>query len=196
MEAMGRPLEFDKDEALEHAMGVFWTRGYEATSLRDLLEAMELSKSSFYQSFGSKGELFRRCINRYRGQITSQMHRNLESAESGRAFIEEAFHSITEKVHAPEGRRGCFVMNTASHVAARDPEVADLVGKGAAQFEALFRQAVERAQREGDIPADKKPRVLARYLVSSRSGLMAMAKAGASQDELKEVVTVMLAALD
>lgn len=193
---MGRPLEFDKDEALEQAMGVFWARGYEAASLRNLLEAMQLSKSSFYQSFGSKNELFQRCINRYRGQVAGQMHRDLKGAPSGRAFIEDAFHSITEKVHEPDGRRGCLIMNTASHVATRDREVAALVAEGAAQFEELFRQAVERAQQEGDIPLDKTPHVLARYLVSSRSGLMAMAKAGASQRDLNEVVPLILSALD
>lgn len=193
---MGRPLEFDKDEALEQAMSVFWSRGYEATSLRDLLEAMELSKSSFYQSFGSKGELFQRCINRYRGRVTGRMRRDLDSAPSARAFIEDAFRSITDKVHEPDGRRGCLVMNTASHVATRDQDVATLVAEGAAQFETLFRRAVERAQREGDIPADKESRVLARYLVSSRSGLMAMAKAGASERDLEEVVSVILGALD
>ncbi len=193
---MGRPLEFDKDEALEQAMHVFWTRGYDATSLRDLLEAMELSKSSFYQSFGSKGALFQRCINRYRGQVAGRMRRELDRAPSARAFIEDAFRSITGKVHEPDGRRGCLIMNTASHMATRDRDVAALVAEGAAQFETLFRRAIERAQREGDIPADRESRVLARYLVSSRSGLMAMAKAGASKRDLEEVVSVILAALD
>lgn len=192
---MGRPLEFDKEEALEVAMHVFWTRGYEATSLRNLLDAMGLSKSSFYQSFESKQALFQRCLNRYRRAITARMKDDLEQAASGRAFIEEAFHRITEKVHEPGGRRGCLVMNTASHVAAREPEVATLVAEGAAQFQQIFRAAVERAQQEGKIPATKDARSLARYLVSSRSGLMAMAKTGASQSELEDIVAVTLSAL-
>ncbi len=192
---MGRPIEFDRDEALERAMMVFWAKGYEATSLRDLLAEMELSRSSFYQSFENKQALFKRCINRYRRAIVTRMHDDLERAASGRAFIEDAFHRITEKVHEPGGRRGCLVMNTASHLAAREPEIAPLVAEGAAQFEQIFRTAVERAQREGDIPAGKDARSLARYLVSSRSGLMAMAKTGASQDELADIVAVTLSAL-
>lgn len=193
---MGRPLEFDKEEALERAMHVFWTRGYEATSLRHLLNAMDLSKSSFYQSFESKQALFQRCINRYRRAVAAQMYGDLKQAASGHAFIKEAFHRITKKVNEPGGRRGCLVMNTASHVAAREPEIAALVAEGAAQFEQIFRAAVERAQQEGDIPADNDARSLARYLVSSRSGLMAMAKSGASQAELEDIVAVTLSALE
>lgn len=193
---MGRPLEFDREEVLEQALHLFREKGYEAASLRDLLDVMELSKSSFYQSFGSKHELFQRCINRYRRDVAGGMSHDLQHAAKGRQFIEQTIRCIAERAAAPDGRWGCLVMNAAGEMAPRDAVIADLVAEGALQFEDVFHTAVERAQGEGDIPEGKNPRVLARYLVSSRSGLQAMARAGASAEALNEVAEVVLSALD
>lgn len=193
---MGRPREFDAEEALDEAVEVFWTQGYDATSLRDLLEAMELSKSSFYQTYGSKGDLYLECIDRYRHRITSEMMAALGRARSAREFIEDAFLGIARGLDEPNGRRPCLVMNDSGDVERRAEAVARRVQRGAAQFEKVFRTAVERAQREGDIPAETDAGALARYLVSSRSGLLAMRKAGASEEELRDIIEVTLAALD
>lgn len=193
---MGRPVEFDRDVVLERAMQVFWAKGYKATSLQDLLQAMNLSKSSFYQTFFSKHQLFQQSINHYRDYMTRDMLNSLQQAESGRKFIEENFRSIAAEAHEPPGQLGCFVMNSANEFAQQDPVIADLVARGIVQFERVFLAAVKRAQVEGDIAAEKNAQALARYLVSSRSGLKTIAKAGASQKSLKEVIAIVLSALD
>jgi TetR/AcrR family transcriptional repressor of nem operon len=193
---MARPREFDTEEALDEAVEVFWTKGFDATSLQDLLQAMDLSKSSFYQTYGSKGELYRTAIDRYRTRIVEDMRRDLERAASGRAFIEEAFRGLARNLDAPNGRRPCLVMNDSGDVERRDEAVARRMRDGAEQFEEIFRTAVERAQRDGDVPPEKDAGALARYLVSSRSGLLAMRKTGASEDELRDVIDVTLSALD
>jgi TetR/AcrR family transcriptional repressor of nem operon len=193
---MARPREFDVDDVLDRALEVFWAKGFEATSLTDLLEAMELSKSSFYQTFESKADLYRRCLDRYRHRVADQMMEQLERSASGRAFIDEVFRRLARNLEGPAGRRACFVMNDAGEVGQRDEAVARRVRLGAAQFERVFRAAVERAQQEGGLPPEKDAQALARYLVSSRSGLLAMRKAGAPKHELDDVIDVTLAALD
>jgi len=193
---VGRPREFDPEDALDEAVEVFWTQGFDATSLRDLLRAMDLSKSSFYQTYGSKGELYLRCIDRYRDRVATRMMQDLERAESARAFIEDAFRALTRDLDAENGRRPCLVMNDSGDVERREAAVARRMQQGAERFEAVFRTAVARAQREGDVPPHKDPDALARYLMSSRSGLLAVRKAGASEDELRDIVAVTLSALD
>ena len=193
---MGRPREFDPEDALDAAVEVFWTQGYDATSLRDLLGAMDLSKSSFYQTYGSKGDLYLDCLDRYRHRIVDRMRRDLARAESGRAFIETTFRRLARSLDAPNGRRPCLVMNDSGDVERREAAVARRVQRGAEQFEAVFRAAVERAQREGDVPAETDAGALARYLVSSRSGLLAVRKAGASAATLRDIIDVTLSALD
>ena len=193
---MGRPREFEPETVLDEAVEIFWTHGYDATSLRDLLEAMDLSKSSFYQTFGSKGKLYLECLDRYRTRIGNQMRRDLEQAESGRAFIEAVFRDLARGLDRPHGRRPCLVMNDSGDVERREGAVAARMERGAEQFEAIFRDAVEHAQCEGDVPPEKDAEALARYLVSSRSGLLAVRKAGASEAELRDIIEVTLSVLD
>ncbi len=191
---MGRPLTFNRDEALDVAMRVFWSEGYEATSLHDLLYAMNLSKSSFYQSYGGKHELLQRSIHRYSAWVADEMRKRLRQAPSGRAFIEAIFDELTE-ADDDDLKRGCFVMNCASEFAQSDAVVAGLVMDSVLHFEEVFHQAVERAQVEGDLSPEKDARAVARYLVSSRSGLKTMAKAGAARETLQDIIALVYATL-
>ncbi len=192
---MGRPRKFNEEGALRTAMNLFWSKGYEGTSLQDLMAAMQLSKSSFYQTFSSKHELLERSLRLYREEITHEMLRNLENAPSGIQFIRETLLNVAEDADRPGGRRGCLVMNCASEFAQRDPVIAALIADARSSFKAAFLAGIRRAQQEGDIAESRDPQALADYLVSSKSGLETMAKAGASPEEMKAVVDVVLSAL-
>lgn len=193
---IGRPLEFDPEQVLDAAMHVFWSKGYETTSLQDLLKAMGLSKSSFYQAFGGKQPLFERCIQRYRESIAADMLKRLDKAASGRQFIADMLYSVADEARGPKKPCGCLVMNTANEFAQRDPAVAEWVKKGVGRFTAVFKAAVRRAQAEGEISADRDAAGLANYLVSSMSGLKTLVKAGAGEKAVKDIVRVILRALD
>lgn len=193
---IGRPRNFDSEQALDAAMQVFWSKGYEATSLQDLIEAMQISKSSFYQTFESKHQLFENCINYYQERFISDITDSLQKSKTGRAFIEETFHSMAEKARPNCDRRGCLILNCVSEFAQKDPVIAKLITKSIKKVFDVFLSAVKRAQQEGDIPANKKPLPLARYLLSSMNGLTTTIKAGASPAEVKEVAQVVLTALD
>jgi TetR/AcrR family transcriptional repressor of nem operon len=193
---IGRPRNFDSDQALQSAVQVFWSKGYESTSLQDLIEAMQISKSSFYQTFESKHQLFQNCINHYQGQFVSDITDSLKNSRTARAFIEDTFNSLADKARPSGDRRGCLILNCASEFAQRDPVIAKLITKSIKQMTDVFLSAVKRSQQEGDISSDKKPLPLARYLLSSLNGLTTMIKAGASPKEIKEVAQVVLTALD
>lgn len=194
--SIGRPREFDTELALEAAMQVFWSKGYEATSLTDLIEAMKISKSSFYQTFQNKHQLFQNCITYYQERFISDFTASLHTAKSGRAFIENTFTSMEEKAKPNCDRRGCLILNCVSEFAQRDPVIAALITKSIKKINDVFLAAVKRAQQEGDLSPNKNPRPLARYLLSSMNGLTTMIKAGAGATEVKEVSQVVLAALD
>jgi len=192
----GRPREFDTEQALQAATRQFWRQGYTATSLQDLLAAMQISKSSFYQTFDSKHTLFQRCIEHYRNALENDMLAHLQQSPSARQFIETTFHAIGNNKQQTDDQFGCLIMNTASEFAQSDPVIARLVQKGTQKLHAVFLLAIKRAQTEGDISGDKDPDALASYLVSSMSGLRNMAKGGASQKMLKEITKITLSALD
>ncbi|MDP1904798.1 MAG: TetR/AcrR family transcriptional regulator [Pseudomonadota bacterium] len=193
---IGRPLEFDPDTALEGAMNLFWAQGYEHTSMQDLLTAMNLSKSSLYQAFGGKQQLFRQCVGRYADQFAGRLREGLTAAPTGHRFIEAFLNSVLEDVNGTNEPRGCLVMNTASEFAQSEPEIAQDVAQSIERFRAVLQAAVERAQREGDIAPEQDAQTLANYLVSSMSGLKTQAKAGADAATLKGIIAVVLKALD
>ena len=191
----GRPIEFDPQQAMDVAMCVFWRRGYDATSLDDLLADMDISKSSFYQAFGSKLDLFQRCLGNYRDSIADRLRTSLDQSASGKAFIETILTSVADGLADPMGRCGCLLMNTAKEFAQRDPQIAALVAKSLERIEDLFYAAVCRAQAEEDIAKDANARSLAFFIITNLGGLGTMAQAGASREKIRAVVQIVMNAL-
>lgn len=191
----GRPLEFDPDAAVLAAMHLFWRKGYENTSLQDLLDVMRISKSSLYQAFGNKQALFERCMTRYGDLMVGQLHDALTSAPSGLAFIRQFLESVLDEARGECEARGCLVLNTANEFARRDPAIAEAVAQGLGRFHSVLLAAVRRAQLEGDIAPDRDAIMLANYLVSSMSGLKTLSKAGADEASLRGTIGLVLKTL-
>lgn len=192
----GRPLSFDPERALDRALDLFWERGYGATSLQELTRAMGLSKSSFYQTFGSKHRLMQQCIARYRARTEARLEESLERASSARAFIEATLSSVLEEVGGDGRARGCLVVSCANEMAARDRRIGRLTGAALEGFRRVFARAVERGRREGDVSGDADPRVLSAYLVAAMCGLRTMVKAGVARDTVTAAIAGALRALD
>jgi TetR/AcrR family transcriptional repressor of nem operon len=193
---IGRPLEFDPDRALDAAVEVFWRKGFEAASMTDLLAAMDLSKSSLYQAFGGKRDLFERALARYRDRLGADLATRLDRAPSGRRFIEDVFTEVARTACHPSGARGCLIGNSATELGHREPELAGLVAKALKRFREVFGKAVRRAQAEGAIAPTANAEALAAYLVTAMTGLRAMIKAGMDGPSAKRMVPLILKALD
>ena len=103
----GRPREFKTEQALEDAMQQFWRVGYEATSLQDLLEAMHLSKSSLYQTFGSKHELFLRSIDFYQQSLVYECQKSLDNSRTSKVFFKHLFESVIAEATLKK-KKGCL----------------------------------------------------------------------------------------
>ncbi len=176
-------------------MEAFWSQGYEATSLQDLLAATGLSKSSLYREFGDKHQLFAHCLEHYCRRQAEAMRQRREESDSALGFIEQLFYGIADTPKNSAQRRGCLLMNTASEFGLTEPDIADRVAAGKAAFAQVFRAAVEQAQDEGDIPADRDSQALADYLVSNMSGLRNLLKTGLEGRDARGIVTTMLQAL-
>jgi len=192
---MARPREFDTDDVLEKAMQAFWSGGYEATSLAELTRAMGISKSSFYETFGSKRELFLATIERYGETAAERTVGVLETSAWAKGAITAVFVFAIENATAEGERRGCFINNCAVESAAHDGAVASRVVDCMARLEAAFENAVGRGQEAGDIARAHAPRTLARFLASSLQGLISTAKANPDREKLNDIARVVLATL-
>ena len=191
----GRPLQFDPDTALDAAMRTFWSRGYEATALPDLLAATGLSRSSLYQCFGSKRHLFELCLERYREQLAGSMLEALEASPSALAFLRGVLDGIVGETDAEARRRGCLIMNTAREFDCRGRIVAKLVRDTTKQMAGIFETAIRRGQQEGDIASGRDPQVLAGFFLSNVSGIRNMIQASMSRALVSGVAEQTLRAL-
>lgn len=194
--SIGRPLEYDPDIALDAAMQLFWRKGYEATSLQNLLSSMGLSKSSFYQAFKSKHALFHKSIQHYRRMLLNDLQSRLKQSDSSRAFIEELFNELSLETSGINSHRGCLLMNTANELAQTDKVIATLISDSLDQLTMVFEQSIIQAQQENTISRDKDPKSLALYFVSSMSGLKNMVKAGVDSKTIQNIAKTTLTALD
>lgn len=193
---MARPREFNKEDVLQKAMHLFWQKGYEATSMADLLAATELSKSSLYDTFGDKRKLFLAALESYRQFRQAGFEDSLNDGRPARESIAALFEGFTTK--AVEGRRsyGCMSCNEAVEFGAGDEEVQGIVLADFQVVEDAFARAVARGQRDGSIANQAPAQKLARFLNVHLQGLYVMARAGASAEQFSDATAVMLSVLD
>jgi TetR/AcrR family transcriptional repressor of nem operon len=193
---MPRPKEFERDVVLDRAMRVFWSRGYEATSIQHLVDRMGIQRGSLYDTFGDKRALFFAAIERYDRVVTAKLMAALDEPASGKDAIGKFFRLKVELALESGRPRGCLVTNSAAELASRDRGAATRVGGVLTKIEAAFQRAVVRAQNAGEIDASRNSRALARFLTSSAQGLSVMAKTFPERAVLEDIVKVILAALD
>jgi TetR/AcrR family transcriptional repressor of nem operon len=191
----GRPREFDIDRALEAATQQFWAVGYEATSLQDLLKSMSLSKSSLYQTFGNKHELFIRCLEHYQQSMVDKLEEELENSSSVKQFVSEFLEEVIAESNNRSGRKGCFLVNTANELSQRDADIGRVVTDGTSNVAKVFQQAIELGITKKEISAKPPVEHLVGYLMTTISGLRTMIKAGAEQNTLKPVVDLIIKSL-
>ncbi|MBB3189528.1 TetR/AcrR family transcriptional regulator [Halomonas cerina] len=173
-------------------MQVFWARGYDSASTRDLLEAMGLSRSSLYQTFGNKEQLYLEVLRRYREALIDRLSRRLEAAPSAMAFLESLFCETANEAGSERATRGCLIFNSASELSQRDTLPSQHARQSMAAITALFHQAVARAQAEGDIAPDRNTDALASYLTMGMAGLRTLLKSGADAGQAGPAAELLL----
>ena len=121
---MARSKEFDKDTVLEKAMEVFRRKGFEATSIQDLVNAMGINRGSIYDTFGNKSKLFKLTLSRYQRVSPTQQLLNNSKTGGPRKEIESFFHNLAELHSLPNKKCGCLITNSIAELAYRDEELA------------------------------------------------------------------------
>ncbi|MFN3597069.1 MAG: TetR/AcrR family transcriptional regulator [Rubricoccaceae bacterium] len=182
---MPRPLSFAPDAALEAALRLFWSRGFEGTSVQDLVEATGLSRSSLYGTFGDKQSLYLAALERYARRSGGALYADL-ARSSAREGITRHLRRIADAgADDPEGLRedapgdsamGCFVVNASAERAPHDAETHARTAASRDGMLAAFEAAVRRAQTAGEIPAERDARQLAALLTATAYGLRVLAR--------------------
>ncbi|GAB5518224.1 MAG: TetR/AcrR family transcriptional regulator [Rhodothermales bacterium] len=190
---MARPKAFDPDTTLVRAAELFRCRGYEATSMQDLVDTLGLSRSSIYDTFGSKHDLYLQALRRYRTDAANDHAALLANDAPAMERLERMLNGIV--AHALADPHGCFVANAAMEVGALDAEVERSARAGLDGVTRLFTELLRTAQAEGDLTAEKDPQVLAHFLTATAQGIRVLAKTKAGRTALQNTIDVALSAL-
>lgn len=191
---MGRPREFEREKALGEAMQVFWTHGYEVTSMSDLQRAMGIGRQSLYDTFGGKRQVFEESLQGYLENVNAWNHQML--GERGLEGIRAFLNTTVRELARQNPRRACLMFNTCFELAPHDAEIAKQVRKGVKAMQRSFEGAVKRGQEEGTIRAEADARRLGVFFTAQIGGLAVMARGGASKREMQVVADVALQTLE
>lgn len=188
---VGRPLEFHPDEALESAMGLFWERGYEATSVQELESATGLNRASLYNAFGSKHDLYLKALSRYLEKLGELMFSPLEGGSGGledvEAFLERLRRGIGRGLEAPPSVRGCMMIDGMIEFGGADPKVAVLGDRFCRRFVSAMTLALQRAADRGQIGREAIDAKV-RLLLAIALGVNVTSSSGASAREIGALV--------
>ena len=193
---MPRLKEFNPDEALEKAMQVFWHKGYEATSMEDLLNAMDLNRGSLYDTFGDKRKLFLKVIDRYCTTFVGPKLSLLDQPGPALPTLRRFITGMIEGCLADPQRRGCFISNTVMELSPHEKEIAGRLRQALKMAEDAFFKILARAKQQGELKDDTNPRALARFLTTMMQGSVVMIKAGTPADVVKQTAETGLSMLD
>jgi TetR/AcrR family transcriptional repressor of nem operon len=173
-------------------MGVFWSRGYHATALPDLLRATKLSRGSLYAAFGDKHSLFLLALDRYVADALTRMDGELapprEPVDGLRAYLA----GYVDRTSGAKGRRGCLLVATAMELAGQDAEVDRRIGRFFKAMEARVTDALSRAKAEGKLALGVEPSSAARILVCFVEGLRVVGKTAPTRTQSQATADALL----
>ena len=176
---MARPRKFDEAEVVQAARDQFWLRGYNGTSLDDLSVVTGLGRGSLYGAFTDKRTLFLRAIDDYATVMTDQVFADLRDPEKkGRDRLVDHIRLITKILTADTNGRGCLMAKSAAEIGATDKEVARRIRKWLDRYQRDIAEAIQAAQRDGDIDPDADPDELALLILALLRGAEALRKGG------------------
>lgn len=193
---MARPRTFDQNKALDAAIECFWSRGFEATSVRDLATEMGINGPSLYNAFGDKRALFAQALERYAARSMRERIERLERQHPPKTAIHEFFRELIARSIADPDHRGCLIVNSAIEVSPHDNELRPVIAAYLREIESFFRRCVERGRASDAIPKTAVPADMGRLFLGVVLGIRVAARARPERALLEGMVRPALAMID
>lgn len=183
----GKPLSFDRNEALLKALDLFWEKGFAKTGMTELLAHMGIQRQSFYNTFGNKEEVFIEALKLYSRNNISMVNQIMEQDRHPLENIKEVFGMFAESAEEKK-KCGCLLVNSMAEFGDSQDAVGELVKKMEHDFYDVHFRAFSRAIEKGYIPENKNPKVLTTAFVSMLHGTTILRKVGFEEDVLDEIL--------
>ncbi|AKU18612.1 TetR/AcrR family transcriptional regulator [Luteipulveratus mongoliensis] len=189
---MARPREFDEQLALDQALEAFWSGSFAGTSTQDLCESTGLSRSSLYNTFSGKADIYRQSLERYGALKDEERSGYLQRRGTGRSVLQRLLTDIVTDQYESPDRRGCLVVNAAVEVGLTNADVAALARNNLHEFRALLGQLIARGQDDGSITSTTSADDLAAVVHATLNGLQVAGRVAIDRrDSARAVRTLM-----
>ena len=165
---MARTVEFNEYEIIEKAMNVFWKKGYQATSMQDLVDAMQINRSSIYNTIGDKHQLFMKCISSYFDNVMTEIKEKVAKESSAKQALIDIINDKARWIIDCE--KGCLGIKTVFEIASEDNEVRKLMSKNNEIFLLFLAEVVQKAIDEKELDGSEDSMLMAEYIMTSFTG--------------------------
>jgi TetR/AcrR family transcriptional repressor of nem operon len=192
---MPRPRNFNESSVLEAAGDMFWAKGYEATSTRDLVKCTGLSQPSLYNAFGDKRGLFRRALEHYLDRTMRERITRLEASLSPAHAISAFLAEIVDRSVCDVHQRGCMLVNSALEVSAEDEDLRQAIDQELTLMRSFFHRCLLAAEKNGEITLTLDAQAIATNLLAIQLGVRVMARVNPDRASLTAAVAPVLAML-
>lgn len=187
---------FDEEAALEKAVQVFWSRGFDSASMAELIEQTGVNRGSLYNAFGGKQSLFVQALAKYDRDRRKALLADLEALDDPRRAICEFFDRVVAKTLDDTDRKGCFLFNTVSECATQNEQVNEIVANGLREMEGFFRRSIEVGQARGLIRDDIDAAAKAAALLALSLAIRVLGRGPHSEETLRMIAAEAKALID
>ena len=193
---MARTKAFEPTKVLEKALHLFWRQGYDATSMDDLVKVLGISRSSIYDTFGDKRQLFLQALESYRQRSSEVLIAVLKEHPNPKQALREILNQAMKETASDQEGKGCFMANTSVEMANYDPEIAHISRENKDRVIQAFTSAIRRGQKQGEISKKFPATHLAEFIYATYNGLQVVGKYDRDERKLKQSVKLALSLLD
>ena len=193
---MARTKDFNENEVLMKAVQIFWHKGYNGTSMQDLVDGLGISRSSLYDTYGDKHTLFIKALESYKESATGKMCNIVSNTAVAKDAIRQLLELTALELIGDNQHKGCFMTNAAIEVAPHDAEVSNMICQNDQQIEDAFYQAIKKGQDSGEISRQKDARALARFIFNTVKGIRVSAKSTTDKGIFDDIIQLAMSVLD
>src|ERR1700761_6236623 len=193
---MARTKDFDENEVLSKAIRLFWHKGYNGTSMQDLVDGLGISRSSLYDTYGDKHALYIKALESYQNSSGIEMCNIISNTPSAKEAIKQLLEFITRNMLSDEQHKGCFMVNAGVEVAPHDAQVNDLLCKNEQQLEDVFYKAIKKGQESGEITTSQDAMALTRFISNTVKGIQVSAKSTTDKAFFDDIIQTTMSVLE
>jgi TetR/AcrR family transcriptional regulator, transcriptional repressor for nem operon len=193
---MARTKDFDEEEVLTRAMNLFWSRGYNTTSMEDLVSGLGISRSSLYDTYTDKHSLFIKALENYQQIGFEKMQETASHPGPAKETVKKLLEQVHDGLLTGRHQKGCFMMNAAVEVAPHDKTVNNMVLRNDQQMEDIFYQVIQRGKNNGEIKNQRGARALAKFFFNTVKGMQVTAKSNSDKSVFDDIIKLAVSILD